>query len=64
MESRSFNIYKFDCSVLRCPIGHSSNKKNRYTSSFVFLFDISKITKLMKMFEEGNGMYFLGDLVL
>ena len=34
------------------------------TPCFIFLFDISKITKLMKNFEKGHGRYFPGDLVL
>ena len=44
------NIHQFDCSVLHFLIKNSSNKRTNSTSCFIFLFDISKITKLMKKF--------------
>ena len=46
----SLDIHQFDCSVLHFPIKNSSNKRIKFTSCFIFLFDISKITKLMKKF--------------
>ena len=34
------------------------------SEALIFLFDILKITKLMKEFDKGHSGYFLGDLVL
>ena len=45
---RSLNIYQFDCSALRFLFEFSSNKSTKSTSCFIFLYDLSKITKLMK----------------
>ena len=58
------NIHQFDCSVLHFLIENRSNKSTTTTSCFIFLFDISKIKKLMKKFEKGHSRYFPGDLVL
>ena len=44
----SLNIYQFDCSVLCFPFEFSSNNRTKSTSCFIFLFDLSKIMKLMK----------------
>jgi len=44
----SLNIYQFDCSVLHFSIESSSNKSNKFPSCFIFLFEILKMTKLMK----------------
>ena len=41
-------LHIFNCSVLRFPIQNSSKKSTKSTSCFIFLFEISKITKLMK----------------
>ena len=42
------NIYQFDCSVLSFLTKNSSNKSTKSTSCFFFfLFNTSKITKLM-----------------
>jgi len=43
-------MYQFDCSVLRFSIENCSNTTTKPTSCCIFLFDISKITKLMKQF--------------
>ena len=62
----SLNVYQFDCSVLRFPIENKRTAQIRTkesTSCFIFLFDISKITKLMKKFEKGHSRYFPGDLM-
>ena len=55
----SLNIHQFDCSVLHFLIKNSSNKRTKFTSCFIFLFDISKITKLMKKFWK-RSRYFPG----
>ena len=47
-STRKNNMYQFDCSVLRFPIEDSFYKSAKSTPCFIFLFDISKITKLMK----------------
>ena len=44
----SLNIYQIDSSALRFPFEFSSNKSTKSTSCFIFLFDLSKIMKLMK----------------
>ena len=44
----SSNIYQFDGSALHFPFEFSSNKSTKSTSCFIFLFDLSKIMKLMK----------------
>ena len=54
----SLNIYQFDCSVLCFPNENSSNKSTKSTSCFIFLFDISKITKLMNKFWKGPRWVF------
>ena len=43
-------IYQFDYSVVGFPIKNSSNKSTISTCCFVFLFDISKITKINETF--------------
>ena len=58
------NQLQFDCSVLCFPIENSSNKSTKYSSCFIFLFDISEITKLMKKFWKRPGRYLQEDLVL
>ena len=57
-------VYQFHYTVLRVSIKNSSNKSTKSTFCFIFLFDISKITKLnRKKFEKSHGRYFPGDLV-
>ena len=56
----SLNIHQFDCSVLHFLIKNSSNKRTKFTSCFIFLFDISKITKLMKKFRKRSQKVFPG----
>ena len=52
------NQLQFDCSVLCFSIENSSNKSTKSSSCFIFLFDISEITKLIKKnFEKGNRRF-------
>ena len=44
----SLNIYQFDRSALHFPYEFSSNKSTKFTSCFIFLFELSKIMKLME----------------
>ena len=46
----SLNIHQFDCSVLHFLIKNSSTKRTKFTSWFIFLFDISKKNKINKKF--------------
>ena len=55
----SLNIYQFDRSVSCFPIGKSSKRSTKSTC-YIFLFDISKITKLMKQFWKKPRQVFLG----
>ena len=44
----SLNIYQFDRSALHFPFEFSSNKSTKFTSCFIFLFELLKIMKLME----------------
>ena len=56
----SLDIHQLDCFVLHFPIKNSPNKRTNSTSCFIFLFDISKITKLMKKFRKRPRKVFPG----